>query len=510
VDDVNAYQCTAGGAATLSINDVTRAEGNSGIANAAFTISLSEASATTVTVRVSTVDDTATAPSDYTALSNVLVTFAPGITTRTVNVPVLGDMEMEPNETFFVNLSSPTNAAIADGQGVGTITDDDAPPVAPAISINDATVTEGNAGSSNATFTVSLDQPTTVTVTVQVDTADDTATAGSDYTAVAALPVTFLPGETSKTVDVVVSGDRIPEANETFFANLSNATAATIADGQGLGTITNDDFVAGDFNGDLKSDIVWRDTVSTGLAAIWYMDGANKTSAALVTPGPVPGLTWEVQGTGDFNGDGKPDLLWRDQGATGAVMVWFMDGATRTGSALVTPGPMPGLNWRIVGTGDFNGDGETDLVWRDTVSTGLVAIWYMDGVNKTSSALVTPGPMPGVTWQIQGVGDFNGDGKPDLVWRGLGSMGVVAVWYMDGAVRTGAVLVTPSLYPGPTWQIQAVGDYNGDGQSDLVWRDQGSSGRVEVWYMAGATRSSSVPVTPAPMPPLNWRIVGPR
>ena len=125
VDNVNVYQCTAGGAATLSIGDVTVTEGNTGSANAAFTITLSEPSAISVTVRVSTADGNATAPSDYTALSNVLVTFAPGVTTRTVNVAVKGDIAFEPSETFLVNLGSPTNATIADEQAIGTITDDD-------------------------------------------------------------------------------------------------------------------------------------------------------------------------------------------------------------------------------------------------------------------------------------------------------------------------------------------------------------------------------------------------
>ena len=510
VDDVNVYQCTAGGAATLSVNDVSRTEGNNGSANATFTISLSEASAETVTVRVNTADGTATAGSDYTALSNVLVTFAPGVTSRTFNVPVLGDAAIEPNETFFVNLGTPTNAAIADGQGIGTIIDDDSPPpVVPAISINDATVTEGNAGSSNATFTVSLDQATTVPVTVQVGTADGTATAGSDYTAVAAATLTFLAGETTKTVEVAVSGDRIPEADETFFVNLSNPTGATIADNQGLGTITNDDVVVGDFDGDLKSDLVLRDTASTGRTAIWHMNDGVRTSAELVNPGPVP-LSWEIQGVGDFNGDGKPDLVWRDQGATGAAGVWFMDGATQTGAALFTPGPALGLTWRIVGVGDFNGDGKPDLVWRDQGATGMVAVWFMDGTTRIGTASLTPGVVPGLTWRIVGVGDFNGDGKPDLVWRDQGATGTVGVWFMDGATRTGAAVVTPALFPGPNWQIQAVADYNGDGQPDLVWRDQGTSGAVVIWHMAGVTKSSVVLVTPPPMPGLNWRIVGPR
>ncbi len=131
---------------TVSIGDATVTEGNTGSVNAVFTVSLSGTSSQTVTVQYATANGTATAGSDYTATSGTL-TFTPGQLTQTVSVPVLGDTVLEPTETFAVNLSNPTNATIGDGQGVGTIIDNDAPPP-PTVSIGDATVTEGNAGRS--------------------------------------------------------------------------------------------------------------------------------------------------------------------------------------------------------------------------------------------------------------------------------------------------------------------------------------------------------------------------
>jgi len=225
-------------APTISINDVTVTEGNAGTTNFTFTVSLSAASGVTTTVDWASADNTATAAdSDYTAANNT-VTFTPGDTSETVTVMVNGDTTFEPDETFLVNLTNPTNATIADNQGVGTITNDDA---APTISINDVTVTEGNAGTVNATFTVSLSAASGLTTTVDWTTADNTATtADSDYTA-ANNTVTFTPGDTSETVTVVVNGDTTFEATESFFVNLTNPTNATIADGQGVGTITNDD-----------------------------------------------------------------------------------------------------------------------------------------------------------------------------------------------------------------------------------------------------------------------------
>src|SRR5439155_1625730 len=143
----------------------------------------------------------------------------------------------EPNETFFVNLSNPLNAVLADGQGMGTINDDD--PL-PGVSITNVTLTEGNSGSTNAVFNVSLSAASGRTVTVNYASANGTATAGSDYVSTNGL-LSFAPGTTNQSVVVKVIADTLSEANETFFVNLSNPTNATITDSQGLGTINNDD-----------------------------------------------------------------------------------------------------------------------------------------------------------------------------------------------------------------------------------------------------------------------------
>ena len=112
---------------TLSINDVTVTEGNTGSVNAVFTVTLSAASTQQVTVDYATANGTATAGIDYTATSGTL-TFAAGQTSRTITVPVLGGTVAESTETFVVNLSNPVNATIADGQGQGTILDNDGGP----------------------------------------------------------------------------------------------------------------------------------------------------------------------------------------------------------------------------------------------------------------------------------------------------------------------------------------------------------------------------------------------
>ena len=220
----------------ISVDDVSTIEGNAGSTNAVFTVSLDRASGRTVTVDWTTTSASASPGADYTTAGGSL-TFTPGQTSKTVSVAVKGDALDEFDETFTVDLTNPLHATIQDGQGVGTITDDDAPA---ALSVSDLSQAEGDAGTSLATFTVSLDAPSGKTVSVDWTTNDATARAGSDY-AGASGTLTFTPGQTTKSVSVSVSGDVTFEADETFTVDLSNVANATVADGQGTGTVLNDD-----------------------------------------------------------------------------------------------------------------------------------------------------------------------------------------------------------------------------------------------------------------------------
>ncbi len=223
----------------LAIADISVTEGNTASKEALVTVSLSKASAEAITVNYATADGTAQAGGDYVAKSGTL-TFSPGETSKTIAISVIGDMAVEANETILVNLSSPTRATLADGQGAVTITNDDATAPAPALSVSDASVTEGQSGLTDAVFTVNLSAASSAPVAVSYTTADGTASAGSDYTAKSGT-LTFAPGETTKTVAVSIVGDLLSEANEAFRFNLSGASGATISKAQGTGTILNDD-----------------------------------------------------------------------------------------------------------------------------------------------------------------------------------------------------------------------------------------------------------------------------
>ena len=203
-----------------------------------FTVTLSAATSQAVTVDFATANGTATAGSDYTAMSGTL-TIPAAATSRTISVPIIPDTLDEANETFAVNLSGAVNATIADGQGIGTISDNDALPI---LTINDLVIGEGTGGTANAVFTVTLSPVSGRAVTVNYATANGSpaASSGSDYVAKSGT-LTFAAGETTKTVSVVVNGDATDEVDETFYVNLSNVGSATIGDSRGIATITDDD-----------------------------------------------------------------------------------------------------------------------------------------------------------------------------------------------------------------------------------------------------------------------------
>lgn len=228
----------------LSIGPASKVEGNAGTSNLGFTVSLSAASNSAVTVGYSTSNGTATAGQDYVATSGT-VTFNAGETSKTVNVAVNGDTTIESDETFTVTLSNPAGASIATPTATGTIVNDDvAPaPVLPTVSIADLSVSEGNGDDAHFMFTVSLSTPSESPVTVRYSTSNGTATAGQDYLATSD-SITFAPGVTSQMVHVDIIGDTVVEPNETFTVTLSSPSGATIVKATATGTIVNDD-VAG-------------------------------------------------------------------------------------------------------------------------------------------------------------------------------------------------------------------------------------------------------------------------
>jgi hypothetical protein len=188
---------------------------------------------------------------------------------------------------------------------------------------------------------------------------------------------------------------------------------------------------------------------------------------------------------GDFDGDGQVDVLWR-QVNSHRLAVWYMSGSTRLTGALLDDPPEGG--WTVVGTADFNADGMTDLVWRNSTSN-RIAIWFMDGVKHVGGQLVEPPVSTTVDleWAFAGTGDVDGDGQADLVWHNAVTphifQGYVRAWIMAPATATTPATVLEEEETDPderldvAWRIAALGDMTHDGVAnvDILWRHQPSA-----------------------------------
>ena len=218
-------------------------------------------------------------------------------------------------------------------------------------------------------------------------------------------------------------------------------------------------------NNNGNADVLWRDTA--GDVGIWLMNGTNIVSSTVL--GNVS-TAWSVVGTGDLNGDSYGDILWRDN--NGNLAAWFMNGATVTQSANI--GNVPTV-WSVAGM-----DSKGDIFWYNS-STSEVGMWVMNGANIVQT--VDFGSVPS-TWKIAGIGDFDGNGSTDILWRD--SSGNVGIWLMSGtSILSSQVLGNVPL----NWTVAETGDYNGDGMTDVLWVD--NLGNVGAWFMNGATISST-------------------
>jgi hypothetical protein len=228
--------------------------------------------------------------------------------------------------------------------------------------------------------------------------------------------------------------------------------------------------ILGDFDGDGKADLIWTNA-ATGERSMWFLNG-NAVGGG-TTLGVVP-VEWVVSATADFDGDGKADIFWTNT-ATGDRAIWLMNGSVRRTNTFM--GTVP-TDWVISGTGDFDGDGKADLVWTNS-TTGDRAMWLMNGNSVKGGGYL--GTVP-IAWQISGVGDFNGDGKADLIWSNIAT-GEHSMWFQNGsATISGATLNTVPV----AWQINGVGDFNGDGKADVFLTNTVSGDRV-IWLMNGST-----------------------
>jgi FG-GAP-like repeat len=359
----------------------------------------------------------------------------------------------------------------------------------PTVNLSVNTNTGSEAGTTAVTVTATASAPVTGAQTVTLGVTGNGIRNG-DYT-LSSNTISIASGALTGSVTFTVVDDVIVEAAETAILTLSAPSA-----GITLGTVLTQNIAITDNDvapiSDQKSDIVWLN--DSGGVAIWQMNGSSVVSAGLASA--PAGSNWKVGGTGDFNGDKKSDILWRDN--DGYIAIWQMDGTTITSSGLTSL--TVGANWNIAGTGDFDGDAKSDILWRDT--DGNVAIWQMDGTTITSSGLTSVSVAP-TAWKIVGTGDFDGDKKSDILWRNDVD-GNVAIWNMNGTTITSSGL-TSLTEASTAWKIAGTGDFSGDGQSDILWRND--DGSVKIWQMNGIAATELTVPTPATYTTA-WQIAG--
>ncbi len=200
--------------------------------------------------------------------------------------------------------------------------------------------------------------------------------------------------------------------------------------------------------------------------------GSVTSNAAILTVAPL-----DLRA--DFNGDGQADLLWQNT-VTGQRSVWLMNGTTATGG--VDLGTVP-VEWVIAGTADFTGDGKTDLLWQNTV-TGQRSLWAMNGT--TAMYGVDLGTVS-LDWWIAGIGDFNADGKPDILWTNTVT-NERAIWLMNGTTKLSNVSLGVIPFE---WTIAGAADFNLDGQADILWSNV-LTGERSIWLMNGTIPISGI------------------
>ena len=531
-------------AGSVTIDDVTISEGDSGSTVAIFTVTRSGGTAA-FDVNFATSDaEATTADNDYVASAGTLH-FGNGVNTQEISVTINGDTKVEPDEVFLVNLSDATNgAAVNHGLGNGTITNDDTIPVFPDLTASNAVLDHatisytinniGTAAVAASTTGIYLSTDSTITTSdtlIATHLTPALAGGGSDFeTALLSFPADLAPGtyfvgaiadhngqiaEASETDnasnvvsftvtaaplagsvsinDAVITEGNSGSAIETFTVTRSGGTAAfnvNFTTSDHSATVADADYVAkaGALHFDANVDTQTISITVNGDTKLepsksFVVNLSEATNGAVISnnlgTGTIVNDDTKHAPVNDFNGDGLSDVLWRDNssGDTGytdfhAGDAWHGLGASSTA-------------YNVVGTGDFNGDGFSDALWRDNSSgdTGYTDFhggnaWHGLGVSSTDYSVV-------------GTGDFNGDGFSDLLFRsaasgdtGYSDQHNANAWHGLGAAST-------------AYNVVGTGDFNGDGFADVLWRNNssGDTGYSDLhngnaWHGLGASSTA--------------------
>jgi len=251
----------------------------------------------------------------------------------------------------------------------------------------------------------------------------------------------------------------------------------------------------GDFDGNGVRDLVWQNSI-TGQVYIMLMSSptAVKSGAVIYTE---PNTNWKIVATGDMNGDGKTDLIWWNK-TTGQVYAMLVNGVAIAGGGLIYT--EPNTNWKIVAAADFNANGKVELLWWNS-STGQVALGQTNGTGASTAAVIYN--ESNTSWRIAGAGDLDGDGKADIIWHNKTTGQVYGMQTNGSSVTNGAMMYTEA---NTNWEIVSVGTYNSDNKAELLWWNQ-QTGQLYLMPMNGLSVASGGALLYTE-PDTTWRIQG--
>jgi hypothetical protein len=338
---------------------------------------------------------------------------------------------------------------------------------------------------------------------------------GDAETAAGSLTVTATSGNTTLVPNsgiLVLQSPSNPASRGIIITPAANQTGSalitvTVTDGGGKTatttftlTVTPRLTVPNDFNGDGTPDILFQENV--GFMAAWFMSGDDVIGTSFLSPDNVGDARWRIVDSGDLDGDGKPDVLF--QHADGSLAVWIMNGITRTSAQFLNPSNQGNSSWKAIALGDFNADGKLDLLFQNT--NGTLGVWHLNGLNLSSVAILTPNNPGDAGWKAVGVGEFNGDNKTDIVFQHTnGSLGV---WYMNGTNLILPSMLNPATPGDSRWRVVGTIDLNGDRKTDLLFQHSGNSD-LAVWYMNGPNLVLGKLLNPSNPGAGTWQIVAP-
>jgi hypothetical protein len=244
----------------------------------------------------------------------------------------------------------------------------------------------------------------------------------------------------------------------------------------------------GDFTGEGRSDLLWRQ--SSGGIAEWQTNFAGQFASAQALGSTSP--AWKIEGVGYFDGDGRSDVLFRN--VDGSIAAWQTDPTGQLASAklLGTAAPI----WRVDGIGDFDGNGRSDVLFRD--AAGSIALWQTDATGQLASAKLIGSAAP--AWHVAGIGDFDGNGRSDILFRNAD--GAVAVWQTDAAGQLSSAQLIGTV--ASSWQVVDIGDFDGNGRSDILFVN--NNGSVALWQTNASGQLASA--SSLSSPGVQWHEAG--